>query len=63
VVRLAMAFGFVLARVSGSHHIMRHPAFATLLNLQNVGGHAKPYQVRQLLELVERYSLTLEDRR
>ncbi len=59
---LAGAFGFELVRVSGSHHIMRHPALPELLNLQNVHGRAKPYQVRQLQELVGRYSLTLEDR-
>ena len=31
-----------------------------LLNLQDVNGQAKPYQVRQLLKLVERYNLKLE---
>jgi hypothetical protein len=30
------------------------------LNLQSVGGRAKPYQVRQLLRLVERYNLVLK---
>lgn len=28
---------------------------------RDVSGEAKPYQIRQLLRLVERYSLTLED--
>jgi hypothetical protein len=32
-----------------------------LLNLQAVGGEAKPYQIRQFLRLVERYNLRLED--
>jgi hypothetical protein len=31
------------------------------LNLQDVGGEAKPYQIRQLLLLVERYNLQLRD--
>jgi hypothetical protein len=31
------------------------------VNIQNVGGQAKPYQVRQVLRLVERYNLRLED--
>lgn len=57
--RLAEAFGFRLARVSGSHHVFVHPSVPELLNLQEVGGEAKPYQVRQLLRLVERHNLTL----
>lgn len=56
---LARAFGFHLSRVSGSHHIFAHPIVRELLNLQGVGGKAKPYQVRQLLDLVERYNLSL----
>lgn len=58
---LALAFGFTLDRVSGSHHIFTHPQVDKLLNLQNVNGKAKPYQVKQLLALVEQYSLSLED--
>jgi hypothetical protein len=30
-----------------------------LVNLQEVGGKAKPYQVRQFLRIVERYDLKL----
>jgi predicted RNA binding protein YcfA (HicA-like mRNA interferase family) len=62
MVALINAFGFDLARVSGSHHIFIHPAVDELVNLQNVNGHAKPYQVRQFLKLVERYNLHLEDK-
>ena len=58
--RLAEAFGFRLDRVSGSHHIFVHPAIDELLNLQDVHGEAKPYQLRQFLRLVERHNLTLE---
>ena len=61
MVALVQAFGFELSRVSGSHHIFVHPDVDELLNLQNVHGEAKPYQIRQLLTLVERYRLTLED--
>ena len=60
VVHLAEAFGFRLARVNGSHHIFVHPALPELLNLQEVNGKAKPYQVRQLARLVERYNLALK---
>lgn len=62
VSKLAEAFGFRLDRVSGSHHIFVHADVPELLNLQNVGGNAKVYQVRQLLSLVEKYGLKLENR-
>ena len=58
---LAEGFGFRLARVSGSHHIFSRPGIPELLNLQTVGGQAKPYQVRQMLRLVERYNLNLDE--
>jgi predicted RNA binding protein YcfA (HicA-like mRNA interferase family) len=61
MVALVEAFGFRLVRVSGSHHIFIHPVVDELVNLQNVKGQAKPYQVRQFLRLVERYNLRLED--
>jgi predicted RNA binding protein YcfA (HicA-like mRNA interferase family) len=58
---LAEGFGFRLVRVSGSHYIFAHPTVPELLNLQEVAGEAKPYQVRQLLRLIERHNLTLDD--
>jgi predicted RNA binding protein YcfA (HicA-like mRNA interferase family) len=54
--------GFELRRVSGSHHIFAHPDIPELLNLQDARGQAKPYQVRQLLRLIERYDLKLESK-
>jgi predicted RNA binding protein YcfA (HicA-like mRNA interferase family) len=59
-VALAHAFGYCLSRTKGSHHIFVHPRIKELINLQDVGGKAKPYQVRQLLDIAERYNLTLE---
>jgi predicted RNA binding protein YcfA (HicA-like mRNA interferase family) len=59
--RLVIGFGFHLSRTSGSHHIFTHPGIPELVNLQEVGGEAKPYQVRQFLKLVERYNLQLSD--
>jgi predicted RNA binding protein YcfA (HicA-like mRNA interferase family) len=55
------AFGFHLTRINGSHHIYSHPDVSELINLQNVNGKAKPYQIKQFLEIVERYNLQLED--
>jgi predicted RNA binding protein YcfA (HicA-like mRNA interferase family) len=57
---LAKAFGFVLDRINGSHHIFKHPDNPALLNLQNVKGKAKPYQLKQLVQLIERYNLKME---
>ena len=57
---LVEAFGFVLRRVSGSHHIFAHRDVPELVNFQEVDGQAKPYQIRQFLKLVERYSLRLK---
>jgi len=61
MVVLVEAFGFRLERTSGSHHIFVHPAVSELVNLQNRKGKAKPYQIRQFLDLVELYNLKFED--
>jgi len=50
-------FGFRLDRISGSHHIYVHPRIPELMNIQDVKGKAKPYQVRQFLAMVERHNL------
>ncbi|HUR79281.1 MAG TPA: type II toxin-antitoxin system HicA family toxin [Thermoanaerobaculia bacterium] len=60
VTALVGAFGFDLARIEGSHHIFQHPDISEQLNLQEVGGEAKPYQIRQFLRLVERYGLQMK---
>ncbi len=59
--RLLEAAGFELRRVTESHHVYAHPDLPELLNLQEVRGQAKPYQIRQFLRLVERYALTIEE--
>ena len=61
MITLVEAFGFRLSRVKGSHHIFVHPQVQELINLQDVDGRAKAYQVRQFLQLVERYNLELGD--
>jgi hypothetical protein len=47
--------------VNGSHHIYAHPEVAELINLQNVKGQAKMYQIRQFLKIVERYDLEVKE--
>jgi hypothetical protein len=61
MVNLVEGFGFHLARSRGSHHIFSHPDIPELLNLQELAGQAKPYQIQQFLKLVEKYDLRLED--
>lgn len=56
------SLGFTLSRISGGHHIFRHPQIKEIINLQNVGGQAKSYQIRQFLKLAERYDLELKEK-
>ena len=57
----AEAFGFQLDRVNGSHHILTHQGIPELLNLQNVKGKAKAYQIKQFLQLIETHNLQMEE--
>jgi hypothetical protein len=57
--RLAEAFGFIFQRQKGSHRVYAHDGVAQIMNFQNDGGRAKAYQVRQLLDCVDRHRLTL----
>ena len=61
MIGLAEGFGFRLSRIQGSHHILVHPDVPELVDLQEVDGQAKPYQIRQFLKLVERHRLQLEE--
>ena len=61
MVNLVQGFGFTLSRTDGSHHIFTRPDIPELVNLQNIKGQAKPYQIRQFLKLVEKHNLKLEE--
>lgn len=61
--RLLLRLGFRQRRTSSSHHIYVHPSVREQVNVQDVARMAKPYQVRQVWRLVERYNLKLEDDR
>lgn len=50
------SLGFSM-RVKGSHHIFWMDGVAEIVNLQDKSGHAKPYQVKQVRELIVRYRL------
>jgi len=57
----AELFGFKLRGGKGSHRIYVKEGVREMLNFQNVKGKAKPYQVKQLLKVVERYKLLEEE--
>lgn len=59
--RIVEAFGFVHVRTKGSHQSYAHSACPRLLVLQPKGKDAKRYQVREFLDMVEQYGLTLDD--
>ena len=54
------ALGFV-ERVRGSHHIFAKPGVAEILNLQPKGASAKPYQVKQVRKVIQKYALASEE--
>lgn len=58
---IAEAFGFRLRGGKGSHRIYVRDGVDEILNFQNVGGKAKPYQVRQLIKIIEKYDLLEEE--
>jgi predicted RNA binding protein YcfA (HicA-like mRNA interferase family) len=53
---LLLHFGFEL-RTRGSHHIFRKAGIAEKINLQRDGSKAKPYQIRQVRNVVLKYKL------
>ena len=44
-------------RVSGSHHIFRKAGVDEKMNLQRDGNNAKPYQVKQVRNVILKYKL------
>lgn len=48
-------------RIRGSHHIFDKEGIMEIVNLQSRGGHAKPYQVRQVRQLILKYKLGGDD--
>ena len=53
---LLKALGFA-ERINGSHHIYTKSEVAEILNLQPRGSFAKPYQVKQVRNVIVRYKL------
>ncbi len=47
-------------RIRGSHHIYAKSDVAEIINLQSKGSKAKPYQVKQVRNLILKYKLAGE---
>ena len=58
---LVEGFGFQLDRVRGRHQMYSHPSIPRPLDLQERRGEAKAYQLRDFIDLIERYDLRLEE--
>lgn len=56
--RVVRALGFD-ERIRGSHHIFTKENIDEIINLQPKRGLAKPYQVRQVRQLIHKYRLEL----
>jgi len=56
----AELFGFRFRGGKGSHRIYVKEGVREMLNFQDVGGKAKPYQVKQFLRVVKTYYLLEE---
>jgi predicted RNA binding protein YcfA (HicA-like mRNA interferase family) len=61
-IALIEAFGFAEARTRGSHRCFAHPDCPRPLVVQPKGSDAKRYQVREFLDMIEEFGLTLKDR-
>jgi len=48
-------------RIRGDHHVFWMDGVDEILNLQPVHGQAKPYQVKQVRNVILRYGLVLRD--
>ena len=61
ICQLVRKFGFD-ERIKGDHHIFTKKGIREILNLQPKGSKAKPYQVKQIRNLILKYKLTVEEK-
>jgi predicted RNA binding protein YcfA (HicA-like mRNA interferase family) len=60
VVSLLQSFGFSM-RVNGSHHLFFREGIMEISNIQPLGSKAKPYQIKQIRNIVLKYNLEAEN--
>ena len=61
LVKLLAQLGFTI-RIKGSHHIFTKEGIDEIINLQPLHKYAKPYQVKQVRELLIKYKLIPDGR-
>ncbi len=49
--RLLLKLGFEV-RIKGSHHIFFKNGLHEIINIQEINGHSKAYQIRQIREII-----------
>ena len=59
--KIVEAFGFRFKGGKGSHRIYVQEEIGEMLNFQNVSGRAKPYQVKQIRNIILKYRLGGEE--
>ena len=60
LINLLKHLGFEM-RVKGSHHLFRKSGVEEKINLQKDGNKVKPYQVRQIRNVILKYKLGEKD--
>jgi hypothetical protein len=58
--QLLLLLGFQ-ERIRGDHHIFSKEGVVEIINLQPLGAMAKPYQVKQVRQIIVRYRLELKN--
>ena len=60
LITLLKALGFS-ERIKGDHHILWKEGVVEIVNLQPKGAKAKPYQVKQIRNILLRYKMGFDD--
>jgi predicted RNA binding protein YcfA (HicA-like mRNA interferase family) len=58
--RLLVAFGYRFKRQNGNHMAYRHAKIPDTRIVQPIGKAAKPYQLEQFLDMIEKFRLTMD---
>ena len=61
LVKILLTLDFQL-RINGSHHIFTKNEVVEIINVQPINNMAKPYQVKQVRELIIKYKLLPNER-
>lgn len=59
LINLLLKLDFQL-RIKGSHHIFTKDGIEEIINLQPKNNQAKPYQVKQVRDLIVKYALKID---